>query len=218
MAAKKPAARKRAAAKPPLDLEAARRAVELRLAGVPYPQIAERCGFDSAAGAAEAVRAALELDVPETPELVRRQEIERLDAMLTGLWAAARRGDTGAVDRVMRLTERRARLLNAGGGGQLRAAFDETVVASEQVRPVDEALVAAGRKIADRVDDAVAMGEGQDVTKALYLLPHLTNILRELLATPAARSAAGMVEATKGGKLAQLRAVHGDTPRRTSAG
>lgn len=88
--------------------------------------------------------------------------------------------------------------------GDLRAAFDLTVTESELVLPVDSALVEAGRKIADRVDEATATGEGQEVTKALYLLPHMVNVLREMLATPAARRSAGLKEDV-GGKLAAVR-------------
>lgn len=89
----------------------------------------------------------------------------------------------------------------------LARAFETTVKASVQVQPVDAALVEAGRKIAAQLDEAERM-EGQDRTKALYLTPHLVNILREMLATPAARQAAGLTgKESQGGKLAQLRAV-----------
>lgn len=90
--------------------------------------------------------------------------------------------------------------------GDLRDAFDRTVDASELVKPVDAALIEAGRKIADRVDEATATGEGQEVTKALYLVPHVVNILREMLATPAARRAAGLDKEGEsgGGKLTLL--------------
>lgn len=94
--------------------------------------------------------------------------------------------------------------------GDLRAAYDASVAASRLLTPTDAALVESGRKIADRIDEATATGEGQEVTKALYLTPHLVNILREMLATPAARKAAGLDEKeAAGGKLAQLRSVQG---------
>ncbi len=76
---------------------------------------------------------------------------------------------------------------------QIRDAFDATVDACP-LDPVDAALVEAGRTIADRVDAAVASGEGPEVTKALYLVPHLVNVLREMQATPAARKAAAKVD------------------------
>jgi hypothetical protein len=64
----------------------------------------------------------------------------------------------------------------------------------------------------DRVDEARATGEGQELTKALYLLPHMVNVLRELLATPASRQAAGLAGGeAKEGKLAALRLATGQT-------
>lgn len=80
------------------------------------------------------------------------------------------------------------------------------------LEPVDAALVAAARAVATRIDEAVAEGDGQELTKALYLVPHITNLLKEMLATPAARVAAGATaKESTGGKLAQLRSVAGRT-------
>lgn len=103
--------------------------------------------------------------------------------------------------------------------GDLRDAFDASVKAAAAARDEgvldpkrDAALVEAGRKIADRVDEATATGEGQEVTKALYLVPHLMNVLREMYATPKARVDAGLTGkggASGGGKLAQLQSLKG---------
>ena len=100
----------------------------------------------------------------------------------------------------------------------LRSTYDEAVASSAVTEPVDVALIEAGRTIADRIDAAVAFGEGQEVTKALYLVPHMVNILRELLATPASRKAAGASSdsvADSGGHLAKLRAVKSAAARRS---
>lgn len=92
--------------------------------------------------------------------------------------------------------------------GDLRKAFDRSVGANQQiVADVDAALVEAGRKIADRVDEATATGEGQEVTKALYLVPHLMNVLREMYATPKARIDGGIGKEDAGGKLAEVRSL-----------
>lgn len=92
--------------------------------------------------------------------------------------------------------------------GSLAASFEATVRESQMVRPVDAALVETGRKIAEQIDFAVENLTGQDLTKALYLSPHLVNILREMLATPAARQAAGLVDvAPAASKLAAVRAM-----------
>jgi hypothetical protein len=76
--------------------------------------------------------------------------------------------------------------------GNLLTAYEATVKASTLIHPVDRALEETGRQIASQIDFAVENLSGQDLTKALYLSPHLVNILRELMATPAARQAAGI--------------------------
>lgn len=90
--------------------------------------------------------------------------------------------------------------------GDLREAFDRSVAANAQlVDKLDDALAEAGRAIADRVDEATDLGDGQEVTKALYLLPHLMNVLREMHATPKARLEAGIGKEDARGKLASIR-------------
>lgn len=76
----------------------------------------------------------------------------------------------------------------------IRAAFDAAVKANDQTKPVDDALIEAGRSIADAIDKITAdeLATPTEKTKALYLTPHLVSILRELLATPAARKAVGL--------------------------
>ena len=88
--------------------------------------------------------------------------------------------------------------------------FNATVRSATLVQPVDAALIEAGRTIAGQIDWASENATGQDLTKALYLMPHLVNILREMLATPLSRHANGVGgSATGGSKLAQLRASKG---------
>lgn len=91
-------------------------------------------------------------------------------------------------------------------------SYDATIKAnSELLAGVDDALVESGRAIAGRVDEAIATGEGQEVTKALYLIPHLMNVLREMHATPKSRLDAGIAGSAKdaASKLGKLRSVHG---------
>lgn len=97
------------------------RALELRLAGATYDQIAAECGYASKSGAYKAVQSQLDAagsPVPSEGEDLST-ELARLDAMLVGLWPRARRGDVQAVDRVLRISERRS---------QLKAAAREAAV------------------------------------------------------------------------------------------
>lgn len=88
------------------------RALELHLAGATYDAIAQTLGYSNRSGAFHAVKRALGARKPTRDQHEAAQaELMRLDAMLTGLWAKARKGDFGAVDRVLKIGERRMELL-----------------------------------------------------------------------------------------------------------
>lgn len=88
-------------------------------------------------------------------------------------------------------------------------AFNNAVQENKQTEPVDEALIEAGRSIAKAIDDISHSPDATatEKTKALYLTPHLVGILRELLATPAARKAVGLATADskKASRLSLIR-------------
>lgn len=88
-------------------------ALSLRLAGLTYRVIGEQMGISESGAYKAVVRALKRLNerVTENAEEVRRMELERLDKMLRGLWPAALRGNQGAVDRVLRVMQRRAMYL-----------------------------------------------------------------------------------------------------------
>lgn len=89
----------------------------------------------------------------------------------------------------------------------------DAAAAMSWLEATDQATVDLAVTYAERIDAALATGEGQEVTKALYLGPHLLNTLRALGGTPADRKALGVEEAT-GGKLAQLRSIRGGKSQR----
>ena len=94
--------------------------------------------------------------------------------------------------------------------GALLAAFEKAVETgtNRQVEAgLDDAIIATGRSIAQGIDDILPDPEASatDKTKAMYLTPHLVAILRELLATPAARKQMGLAAAdTKKASRLQL--------------
>ena len=90
--------------------ERRRRALELRAAGATFEAIANALGY-SRAGAYKAVTKALRDTLQEPADEVRRLELRRLDAVLGPAYTAARGGDLQALDRVLKVMERRARLL-----------------------------------------------------------------------------------------------------------
>lgn len=79
--------------------------------------------------------------------------------------------------------------MDADAALSLVGGFEETVAATKSLDvKVDAALIAAGRTICRQVQDVLESGTSLEQTKALYLLPHLVNILREMEATPKSRS------------------------------
>lgn len=90
----------------------------------------------------------------------------------------------------------------------LRQSVEGAVASMTWLKPSDQAVVDIALVYADRIDGALAKESGPNVTKALYLGPHLLNAIRALGGAPAERKALGAEEPVNG-KLAQLRAVAG---------
>jgi hypothetical protein len=88
----------------------AQQAIELRLAGATYRTIAKQLNYTNPGAAFRAVCNAMAAITADSAEQLRAMEAERLDAMQLGLWQKARRGDVQAIDRVVRIMERRAKL------------------------------------------------------------------------------------------------------------
>lgn len=88
------------------------RALQLRKAGLSYEVIGRQLGYTKQ-HAYQLVKTALERTrtlCVEASDNLRQLESERLDALMASLWGTASRGDTAAIDRVLRIMERRARL------------------------------------------------------------------------------------------------------------
>lgn len=106
-------------------------ALQLRMAGAPYHAIAARLGVSIGQAHAD-VQTELQRIAAESADVaadVRTLELERLDALLLALWAQAKQGNQGAVDRVLRVMERRAKLL----GLDAPTKIDHTLEAYEVI-------------------------------------------------------------------------------------
>lgn len=86
-------------------------ALKLRQAGVSYEEIARSLGYRSASGAYNAVKSAIKKALREPADELRKIEVTRLDTALFAIWPAVKRGDLFAIDRFLKLSERRAKLL-----------------------------------------------------------------------------------------------------------
>ncbi len=98
-------------------------ALELRRLGFGYREIAAHLEIGRTR-AHQLVTAAMEdakAQVAESVDLIKAEEISRLDGLLRGVWPNARRGHLGAVDRVLKIMERRAKLLGLDAPAKLAA-------------------------------------------------------------------------------------------------
>ena len=110
-------------------------ALELREAGLNFRQIGQRLGV-SHTWAHKLVKAAMDriaLEVDERAEAVRQLELTRLDRMQLVLWAKASSGSVAHVDRMLRIMERRARLLGLDAPTKSHINVDVATLTDEQL-------------------------------------------------------------------------------------
>ncbi len=102
--------------------EKRKKCLEMREAGYSYEEIAEAMGWKGKSTARKFVQRALKATYQEPADAVRQLELRRLDRLAKGIWQQATGkpaiGDTPAeppslfaIDRLMKLMDRRARLL-----------------------------------------------------------------------------------------------------------
>jgi len=105
---------------------AARRAqaINLRKAGLGYAAIAQQCGYAGPSGAYAAVMTALHAVTREPARELMDLEVARLDDLLLGLWADARKGNVAKIDRVLKIMQRRADLLGLDAPRRFADATD----------------------------------------------------------------------------------------------
>jgi hypothetical protein len=90
----------------------ARIAFELRKVGASYEEIADKLGYANAGSAEAAIRKRLKDSYkPDDVETVVTMELERLDALQLIAWRRARQGDLAAIDRILKIMERRSQYL-----------------------------------------------------------------------------------------------------------
>ena len=89
--------------------ELTRQCLELRLAGANLEAIGRQVGLHKS-NVSRRIKDAL-ADIPAAEaDALRTIENERLDGMQVAIWSRVRQGDLGAIDRAIRISERRSRL------------------------------------------------------------------------------------------------------------
>lgn len=87
------------------------KALEMRRAGYRLDEIAAALGYRSRSAVSQDLSRALARIVDEPARDVLALELSRLDGLTRASWKQAAQGDLAAVDRVLRIMQRRARLL-----------------------------------------------------------------------------------------------------------
>jgi hypothetical protein len=165
-------------------------ALEGRRRGLPLGAIAAALGCSVEEAEAAIARALAEAPPELDPEAALILDLSRIDRMIQGVWKRATEGEPAAVDRMIRLIEMGERL--RGEPARVKDALSDALTVTLDALDLeteDAAIVAACQQVARQIDHAIAHGTSMEATKAMYLLPHLWNGLRELGATPAARAA-----------------------------
>lgn len=164
------------------------KALRLFLGAMSLQEIRTVLNFKTVSSAEAAIRRALAANRKgKDRDTERSAELERIDALYRAAYPQAIRGDLKAIGLCNTLSERRMRILDKPDDGAAITSNYEATVAALDTTEADAAVIASGRAIARQIDYSLQHGTGQEVTKALYLVPHLMNVLRELGATPAAR-------------------------------
>ena len=92
-------------------LEKEKRVLELRRGGLTFDLIAERVGYANASSAQKAYQRACSRVVYDDVVALRNAEMDRLDIAQAAIWNEVLQGTVSAVMALMKIMERRARLL-----------------------------------------------------------------------------------------------------------
>lgn len=115
-------------------LEKQTQALKLRLAGVSYEDIARTVGYKGPSGAYQAVKAAMKKTLQEPADDLRKIEVARLDEALRAIWPKVKKGDLLAIDRYLKISDRRAKLLGIDARAELQLSGEIRVDNIEEIR------------------------------------------------------------------------------------
>lgn len=101
--------------------ERTKKALQLRLAGAAYRDIAKVVGVSHGTVHDDVQRALRDIPKREADDL-RAVEVERLDALQKAVWDDAMDGDLQAVDRAVRIIDRRAKMLGLDAPQQVEVS------------------------------------------------------------------------------------------------
>ncbi len=178
-------------------------ALKLLNAGWSVERIQKEMRFRTLKSATDAILRAVRSGFTTTlaADEFRAKEVAMLEDLHQQIYPKALKGDSDMLDKVLKIADLRYKLRAEPdrADGKLLPAFED-MVENLTAAPVDSTILQAGRELCKQIDFTLKHGTPFEVTKALYLMPHLVNILRELQATPSARgNLAGAIKEAGGG-------------------
>jgi hypothetical protein len=147
--------------------------VQMKLAGVDWATIADRCGYNSPEYAQtdwQRLRNNTRAELRTSVEEARWLEVSRLDRLQAAVWPKALKGDTKAADTAHRLIVSRCKILGLEAPTQIqlsaRMDLESTLVAEAVVAAIDALGLAPSQRVvafnAAQSRLAVASGEAGD--------------------------------------------------------
>jgi hypothetical protein len=107
--------------------ETRKKALELRKQGKNYQEIADAVGWPNRSYACRYVMREIRNLPGEEAAEIRKLEMERLDALTDAVWMTAMAGDTRAVETMLKLMERRSRLLGLDSPHKISHGAEEGI-------------------------------------------------------------------------------------------
>lgn len=150
--------------------------VQLKLAGLDWATIADRCGYSSGDYARldyRRAREASKVELHTSVEEARWLEVDRLDRLQAAVWPKALKGDTKAADTAHRLIVSRCKILGLEAPTQIqlnaRMDLESTIVAETIVAVIDAlGLEPSARMLAfDVAQKRLAITSGDPIEEEL---------------------------------------------------
>jgi hypothetical protein len=117
----------------------------MRRAGATIDQIREHLKYASSLAVRKDLANALATLAREPAEEIRTIELARLDGLMVTLWPAARRGDLAAVDRILKVMERRAKLLGLDAPARHEVVTFDAIEA--EIQRLEKTMVIEGETV-----------------------------------------------------------------------
>jgi hypothetical protein len=138
--------------------------VNLRRTGMTWQMIANEVGYASPAGAWKAYERACARTLEEPTAEARRIELDRLDALQFTYWEPAIQGNLRAADYVLKVIDRRAKILGIDAPQKIQAevvTYDGTGSLDAEVERIARIIDAAEREQATDATIIEQHSEGQ---------------------------------------------------------